>query len=150
MTHSIPPGRSSDHSVRDRLASRRPPEETGGDFAHDAGRLGASLGDLHLAMAEAWGVVPGDAPRWAAEMEDHLRGLVSEGSLDVPPTRLETSAVADRYHQLAEKDDAGIEPRTHGDLPLPQAHRRDTSRFVLDFEGQAARHRPAPSNPPPP
>src|SRR3546814_4322075 len=81
MTHSIPPGRSSDHSVRDLLASRLPPEETGGDFAHDAERLGAILGDLHLAMAEAWGVVPGDAPRWAAEMEDHLRGLVSAGSL---------------------------------------------------------------------
>src|SRR3546814_3452310 len=113
MTHSIPPGRSSDHSVRDRLASRRPPEETGGDFAHDADRLGAILGDLHLAMAEAWGVVPGDAPRWAAEMEVHLRGLVSEGSLDVHPTRLDTSAVADRYHQLAELDDAGVEIEEH-------------------------------------
>src|SRR3546814_11263627 len=142
MTHSIPPGRSSDHSVRDRLASRRPPEETGGDFAHDAGRLGASLGDLHLAMAEAWGVVPGDAPRWAAEMEDHLRGLVSEGSLDVHPTRLDTSAVADRYHQPAELDDAGVEPRIHGDLHLPQVIRTDPRWFLPDFRGHPA--------PPPP
>ncbi|HEY9557786.1 MAG TPA: hypothetical protein VIR58_13700 [Acidimicrobiales bacterium] len=128
-------------SVRDLLASRLPPEETGGDFAHDAERLGAILGDLHLAMAEAWGVVPGDAPRWAAEMEDHLRGLVSEGSLDVHPTRLDTSAVADRYHQLAELDDAGVELRIHGDLHLAQVIRADTGWFVLDFEGEPARRR---------
>src|SRR3546814_13156011 len=74
-------------------------------------------------------------------MEDHRRGLVSECSLDVHPTRLDTSAVADRYHQLAELDDAGVELRIHGDLHLAQVIRADTGWFVLDFEGEPARRR---------
>jgi maltokinase len=127
-------------SVRDLLASRLPPEESGGDFAHDAERLGVILASLHVAMAGAWGAAPGDAKRWAGEMDAHLRDLVREG-LDVHPTQLDTSAVADRYQHLARLDDAGSQLRIHGDLHLAQVIRADSGWFVLDFEGEPARRR---------
>src|SRR3546814_12749591 len=102
-------------------------------------------------MAEAWGVVPGDAPRWAAEMEDHLRGLVSEGSLDVHPTRLDTSAVSDRYHTLAELDDAGVALRIHGHLHLALVIRAATvlsvPHFAVEPDRTPPNRTPTPSPP---
>lgn len=128
-------------SVRDLLASRLPPEESGGDFAPDAERLGSILGGLHLAMAEAWGANPGDPRRWAREMDAHLRDLVRDGSLDVHPSQLDTGAVADRYAALEKLDDAGSEIRIHGDLHLAQVIHADAGWYVLDFEGEPARRR---------
>jgi maltokinase len=128
-------------SVRDLLASRLPPEESGGDFAHDAERLGGIIAGLHLAMADAWGSAPGEAARWGDEMEAHLRDLLRDGGLQLHPTQLDTSAVVDRYQHLGQLDDVGAQLRIHGDLHLAQVIRADTGWFVLDFEGEPARRR---------
>lgn len=128
-------------SVRDLLASRLPPEESGGDFAHDAERLGGILAGLHVAMADAWGAAPGHPARWAKEMDDHLRELLREGGTEIHPTQLDTTGVAERYQHLGTLEDAGSEIRIHGDLHLAQVIRADTGWFVLDFEGEPARRR---------
>jgi maltokinase len=123
-------------SVRDLLASRLPPEECGGDFAPDAERLGGILGELHLAMAEAWGRHLGDPVVWAAEMGAHLDGV-----LLAAPDDLDADALRARFADLAVLTDAGAEVRIHGDLHLAQLVMTDAGWYVLDFEGEPARRR---------
>ncbi len=123
-------------SVRDLLASRMDPEECGGDFAPDAERLGELLGQLHLAMAAAWGTSPGDAAAWAAEMEEHLVEVLAEAPDDLDPAPLRA-----RFGALAASPDPGAAIRIHGDLHLAQVVLADDGWFVLDFEGEPARRR---------
>jgi maltokinase len=127
-------------SVRDLLAGRLPPEESGADFAPDAERLGSILADLHLAMADAWGTAPGDPVRWAAEMEANLKEVLADAG-DLHPASLDVAAVAERFHSLAVLEDAGQEIRIHGDLHLAQVIKTDDGWKVLDFEGEPARRR---------
>ncbi|MEO7427914.1 MAG: hypothetical protein ABIY48_00895, partial [Acidimicrobiales bacterium] len=79
-------------SVRDLLAGGQLPEDSGADFAPDAERLGGILASLHLSMAEAWGRAPGDAARWAAEMQAELAEVVGSAR-DVHPSALDAAAV---------------------------------------------------------
>lgn len=127
-------------SVKDMLASRLAPEESGGDFVWHAERLGGVLGELHLAMADAWGRETGSAARWSDAMLEHLtevpgldRALGGAG--------LDRSGVEAVYRRLAELDDAGTEIRIHGDLHLAQVLLVDAGWLVLDFEGEPARRR---------
>lgn len=127
-------------SVRDLLAGRLPPEESGADFAPDAERLGAILANLHLCMADAWGAAPGDAARWAAEMEANLHGVVV-GVRDSGPPSFDAAAVRARFQDLARLRDAGQQIRIHGDLHLAQVIKADAGWKILDFEGEPARRR---------
>jgi maltokinase len=123
-------------SVRDLLASRLAPEECGGDFAPDAERLGLLLGELHLAMAAAWGRTDGDGSAWAAEMHEHLEEVVADA-----PDLLDAGALRARYDALAALPSVGAAIRIHGDLHLAQVVLADEGWFVLDFEGEPARRR---------
>ncbi len=129
-------------SVRDLLASRLPPEETGGDLAPDMERLGGVLGELHVTMAAIWGTAPGDVTSWGAQMEEQLREveLVSVG----PEVDLDAAAVRDRYQRVAALEDVGTQIHIHGDLHLAQVIRVDDGWRVLDFEGEPARRRDDP------
>jgi maltokinase len=126
-------------SVRDVLASRLPPEESGGDFAGEAARLGSVIAELHLAMADAWGSAAGDAAGWAAGMlaglDDVLRGIAGSG------VAVDEEGVRARLEDLRLLDDAGSEIRIHGDLHLAQVLQIDGGWLVLDFEGEPARRR---------
>jgi maltokinase len=128
-------------SVRDLLASRLPPEECGGDFAHEAERLGVVLGELHVDLAAAWGSHPADVAGWVAQMEDQLgeaeAAAAAHPDVDVP----DPDEVRDRYAHLAKLDDAGTQITIHGDLHLAQVIRVDDGWRVLDFEGEPARRR---------
>ncbi|MDP1820475.1 MAG: hypothetical protein Q8K58_11390 [Acidimicrobiales bacterium] len=127
-------------SVRDLLDAGCAPDEAGGDFGPEARRLGAVLAGLHLAIADAWGTRPGDPARWAAEMDGQLRQLADSGA-DLGDHRLDVASVAERYRELAELDDVGVDQRIHGDLHLAQVLLADEGWYVLDFEGEPARRR---------
>ena len=127
-------------SVRDVLASREPPEDSGGDLAPDMERLGTVLGELHADMAAAWGLAPGDAAGWVAQMEEQL-AEVTRTARDHLPAGVDPAQVLDRYRRLTALADTGSQIRIHGDLHLAQVLRVDDGWRVLDFEGEPARRR---------
>lgn len=127
-------------SLRDLYDRRCPPAEAGGDFAPESSRLGAITAEMHLALVQAFGAVPGDAGLWAGDMEAHLE-RVRLPALD--PDRVRAV-----YRRLREVDDPGPALRVHGDYHLGQVMRTDAGWFVLDFEGEpdrplAERRRPS-------
>lgn len=127
-------------SVRDLLAGRLPPEESGADFAPDAERLGAVLAGLHLCMADAWGTQPADPAGWSKEMEANLHAVVAGGGEELTAS-LDPNLVGERFRALAALHDAGAQIRIHGDLHLAQVLKADAGWKILDFEGEPARRR---------
>ena len=118
------------------------PAAAGGDFAAEAGRLGAVTAGLHLTMAEAFGASPGEAQAWAALVEAQVARL-DDG--DVDPV-----AVKEFVERLRAVAEPGSAIRVHGDYHLGQVMRTDSGWFVLDFEGEPARplaERRLPSSP---
>ena len=111
-------------SLRDLYESRCPPEECGGDFAPEASRLGETTGQLHVALAKAFGTSTATPTAWS----DALHA----GLIDAP----DVSGVDVRYDALRSLVDAGAAIRIHGDLHLGQVLRTDTGWYVLDFEGE--------------
>jgi len=128
-------------SVRDVLASRLPPEESGGDLAPESARLGAAIAGLHVVMAEAWGSTPGDVGGWVDQMEAHLDEIVHAGAGEVDLANFDLAGVRARLAASRARDDAGKEIRIHGDLHLSQVIQADTGWIILDFEGEPARRR---------
>jgi maltokinase len=125
-------------SVRDVLASRLPPEETGGDFAADSARLGSVIAELHLAMADEWGSEAGDPAAWVDSMLGAV-DVVAAVAESLPS--LDLDAVRARLEEARRIDDAGTEICIHGDLHLSQVIQMDGGWLVLDFEGEPARRR---------
>ncbi len=129
-------------SLRDLYDRRCPPVEAGGDFAFDAWRLGAMTAEMHLALARAFGATPGEAGRWAGDMERQLERVRLEPSLVEGARRV--------YQHLRDLNDPGPAIRVHGDYHLGQVMRTDTGWYVLDFEGEPDRpleERRRPSSP---
>jgi maltokinase len=117
-------------SLRDLYADCCDPAEAGGDFGAEAHRLGEVTGDLHIAMAEAFGRSPGNTHEWADLMEEQIKRVLSE---DV------AEGARRLVSRLRELDDAGAAIRVHGDYHLGQVMRTDAGWYVLDFEGEPAR-----------
>jgi maltokinase len=115
-------------SLRDLYDARIEPHRAGGDFAPDAERLGRITGEMHLALAEAFGTEPASASAWADDMTAQLARV--EG--------LDAAAVNRIYEQLRAVD-PGPAVRVHGDYHLGQVMRTDAGWYVLDFEGEPAR-----------
>ncbi len=129
-------------SLRDLYDRRCPPAEAGGDFAPESTRLGAITAEMHLALAQAFGAGPGDADRWAGDMEAHLER--------VRLPELDRQRVRAVYRRLREVPDPGPALRVHGDYHLGQVMRTDAGWYVLDFEGEPDRpltERRRPSSP---
>jgi len=124
-------------SVRDVLASRLAPEESGGDLAPDSARLGTTIAALHVAMADAWGQEPGDPEVWV----DQMTGALDEVTTLAGPSLVDVDAVRARMDDARQLEDAGAEIRVHGDLHLAQVIQVDAGWLVLDFEGEPARRR---------
>jgi maltokinase len=124
-------------SLRDFYAgATADPAEAGGDFAGEAFRLGRVTGEMHLAMAKAFGVERRDdfkETTWshvAADVLGRLREVVgAAGTADELAVR------------LSSVDDAGTAIRVHGDYHLGQVMQTDSGWYVLDFEGEPARVR---------
>ncbi len=103
------------------------PGQAGGDFAAEARRLGETTAAMHVALAEAFGREPGDAGRWADDIEAQARGSLA----DVVPAL----AVLEELRQA----DPGPAIRAHGDYHLGQVMRTDAGWYILDFEGEPDR-----------
>lgn len=114
------------------------PADAGGDFAGEASRLGAMTAQMHLAMADAFGVEP-----------DRLGGGAYAALIDDVARRLDAfvvtlgndlaDAAATLIARLRAVRDPGPALRVHGDYHLGQVMRTDTGWYVLDFEGEPAR-----------
>ncbi len=118
-------------SLRDLYDSRADPAEAGGDFAAEAERLGSMTAELHLAMAEAFGVGPGDGAGWAATIEAQVDA--------VDLAEIPVADLRDVVNRLRDLPDAGKAVRVHGDYHLGQVMRTETGWNVLDFEGEPLR-----------
>jgi maltokinase len=117
------------------------PGQAGGDFSGEAARLGAVTGDMHVALADAFGRHHADAKVWATSIAEQVDAL-EPGDLDPRGAR----AIIDRLTEL----DPGYAIRVHGDYHLGQVLRTDAGWYVLDFEGEPARsleERRRPSSP---
>lgn len=118
-------------SLRDMFGSKADPWVSGGDFAAEAFRLGTTTGELHGALAQAFGTSAGDSSEWARAMEGQL------DRIDHPD--LDKQAAKHMFDRLASLEDCGPAIRIHGDMHLGQVMRTDTGWFVLDFGGEPSR-----------
>jgi maltokinase len=118
------------------------PGDAGGDFSAEARRLGTITGDMHVALADAFGQEPGNGRQWADLIEAQLE------SVDHPDfDRGQATRIVERLRAL---DDVGPSIRIHGDYHLGQVLRTDSGWYVLDFEGEPDRppdERRRPSSP---
>jgi maltokinase len=123
-------------SLRDLYSSRpEDPSEAGGDFAHEASRLGQVTAEMHLAMAEAFGVDREQFrtvgwPAVLAEIEEQLRAVVGAAF---------SGSAEQLLDELRTVTDPGPAIRVHGDFHLGQVMRTDSGWYVLDFEGEPVR-----------
>ncbi len=112
------------------------PAMSGGDFAGEVSRLGQMTADMHLAMAEAFGLsTNGLADYWpalVASIDERLEGQGPELMSSARPL----------LRRLAEVHDPGPAVRAHGDYHLGQVMRSDNGWYVLDFEGEPNRPLP--------
>jgi maltokinase len=108
------------------------PGEAGGDFASEAERLGQVTGEMHVALADAFGMHSGDHVGWYESMMHRLSTLHDLSHEE----RAGATAV---FQRLRDVRDAGPSIRVHGDYHLGQVMRTDTGWYVLDFEGEPAR-----------
>ncbi len=123
----------------------------GADFASEAARLGEVTARMHVALAEAFPVEPGDSIQWAARTEEFMSHLAARycsgeaAARAAEATRgiLEISSLQGRLGELLAASRRGIPAgsaiRTHGDYHLGQVMRSEVGWFVLDFEGEPGR-----------
>jgi trehalose synthase-fused probable maltokinase len=119
------------------LYSTRPdhPADAGGDFAHEASRLGQMTAELHLAMAGAFGVDKDQfqATGWQAvlaEVEERLRGVIGAAFSGTAEQMLQ---------QLRAAGEPGPAIRVHGDYHLGQVLHAGRDFVIIDFEGEPSR-----------
>jgi maltokinase len=106
------------------------PGQAGGDFSGEAARLGAVTGEMHVALADAFGRHHADFHGWVDAIAKQIAEL-EPGDVDLAGAQ----AILDRLVDL----DAGAAIRVHGDYHLGQVLRTDAGWYVLDFEGEPAR-----------
>jgi maltokinase len=124
------------------------PELSGADFIPEAKTLGEVTARLHLAMADAFGVEPGDTGDWVTGFRAQLGRLADHppahpgaagGPRIAPGDVVDVAGVAALYDDVASVSDAGSAIRVHGDLHLGQLLLADPGWYVIDFEGEPAR-----------
>jgi len=118
-------------SIRDLYGHGGDPAQAGGDFGAEAERLGQTTAQMHIALADAFGIEPGAPAAWADLMGKQL-ARISHPKLDKP-------AISKVFEDLSHVAEAGPAIRTHGDYHLGQVVRTDSGWYVFDFEGEPAR-----------
>jgi maltokinase len=121
------------------------PEESGGDFAAEAHRLGANLAEVHAVLADAFGTEHLDLTAVSEGMTRRLEAAVAV----VPELVDHREPLQAVFAALAQLDDAISETnhgkrnkrsqRIHGDLHLGQLLRTSLGWKFVDFEGEPAK-----------
>ena len=126
------------------LEQRLPPHRCPTDVQPLVRTLGATIGRMHLGLAEAFGTEPMSGDALAALLIGRLDAATA--------AEVDVAGIEDTYRQLATADDLGASMRIHGDLHLGQClhlHGRGGWQ-VMDFEGEPLRplaERRLPSSP---
>ncbi|HUR48428.1 MAG TPA: hypothetical protein VMY88_02715 [Acidimicrobiales bacterium] len=115
-------------SLRECLGSGLPPQASGGDFGAEAFRLGQVTGELHVALAAAFGHEPGVPKQWSTDL-----------AADLDRVGVDAARAAELIERLEAVESPGAVIRGHGDYHLGQVLRADAGWFVLDFEGEPDR-----------
>ncbi|HUK72834.1 MAG TPA: phosphotransferase [Streptosporangiaceae bacterium] len=125
-------------SVRDLYAGEGiGPEEAGGDFAGEAGRLGAATAEIHCDLADAFGVSELE-PDAIAELAAQMREKLENARAVVPALARHADFVQTAFDDFAKLDNPMRVQRIHGDYHLGQVVRTEAGWIVLDFEGEPA------------
>ena len=118
-------------SLRELLVRRVPPRDGRHAFRAEAQLLGSTLANVHLGLAEAFGVSAADPAELRDSMVAHLRHSA--------PAGVDLAAVEAAYGRLIDTSDLGSFIRIHGDLHLGQALRTRRHWVLIDFEGEPTR-----------
>lgn len=115
-------------SLRDCLRSGLPPQASGGDFGSEAFRLGQVTGELHVALAKAFGHEAGLPKQWSTDL-----------AADLDRVGVDAARASQLIDRLEAVESPGAAIRGHGDYHLAQVLRTDAGWFVIDFEGEPDR-----------
>jgi maltokinase len=113
-------------------------DEVGGDFAAESRRLGASVADVHVHLAEVFGIEQWDRDRMrrtAGEMQHRLDAAIDA----VPDLEPYADGLRRAFDDLADLDQPVTAQRVHGDLHLGQTLRTVKGWKLIDFEGEPAK-----------
>jgi maltokinase len=108
--------------------------ESGGDFAGEATRLGEALRELHDTLRESFGTETADAAGLAAQMGERLAAAETV----VPRLSEHRGSLSAVHARLAGLGQIEVH-RIHGDLHLGQTLRTSKGWKVVDFEGEPAK-----------
>ncbi|MEV8359133.1 phosphotransferase [Microbacterium sp. NPDC076895] len=125
-------------SVRTLLADpQQRVEDSGGDFAGEAARLGEALASVHALMRSRFpaGTRGGDT---AAHLAHAMRGRLEEARRSVPGLETHVPQLLRLYDAVAALDGLDVQ-RVHGDLHLGQTLRTSHGWRIVDFEGEPGR-----------
>jgi len=123
-------------SVRDLLAEGDlHADEVGGDFAGEAGRLGAAVAEVHAALAAATGGRTVGPAGLAAEV-DAMHARLDVVLAEVPALAPEEEVLRAAFEDVRALSNPVPIHQIHGDLHLGQVLRTTTGWILIDFEGE--------------
>jgi maltokinase len=113
-------------------------DEVGGDFAGEAGRLGAATAEVHAALAEVLPTGRLERKELVA-LAEGMRARLDRAAADIPALAEHADALRQAFDDVARLDEPVPVQRVHGDYHLGQVMRTLDGWKLLDFEGEPAR-----------
>jgi maltokinase len=113
-------------------------EESGGDFASEAYRLGASVADMHSSLATAFPTETWEADQ-LGRLADDMHGRLDAALAVVPEVEEHAAGLRAVFDSIRNLDRPFTVQRVHGDLHLGQTLRTVKNWKIIDFEGEPAK-----------
>jgi len=111
--------------------------ESGGDFAGEATRLGEALRDVHESLREHFPTEQ-RPPSAAAELGATMVGRLEAALSVVPELDEHAKGLRETFDEVARLDGVAVQ-QVHGDLHLGQTLRTSVGWKIVDFEGEPAK-----------
>lgn len=112
-------------------------EDSGGDFAGEATRLGEALAAVHLMLRESF-EVSSRGPDSTSELASQMIARLEQAARIVPEIEPYGERLRAAYSALCELGRLDVQ-RVHGDLHLGQTLRTTEGWKIVDFEGEPGR-----------
>jgi trehalose synthase-fused probable maltokinase len=117
------------------------------DFLREVAKLGATLAELHVALASdpndlafaPEDIQREDLQRWSSSIIGEIGVTLAAGEKQLPALAERREALVERARKLAQLSPSGKKIRLHGDLHLGQVLRVRNQWKIFDFEGEPAR-----------